>query len=114
MDLIKNTEKTFKKVFNSGQSRNKRIINAIDSIIKLKTDTNVGKPIKFDKRTIYPVIQTSVTKKREFIAAEIFPIALVIEEPQGEYVISLNEEEIRSKELIRKIQRNSKKSFMET
>lgn len=105
MDLIKNPGKMFKKPFDSGKSRNKIITEVINSIIEPEIDTNIGKPIKFAKRTIYPVVQTSVIKneKREFIAAEIFPIAFLIEEPQGEYVISLNEDEISSKELIRKI-----------
>ncbi|MEN4020038.1 MAG: hypothetical protein PQ971_02865 [Methanobacterium sp.] len=93
----------FKKAFNLEKSGNK-IIDVINSIIEPEIDINIGKPIKFAKRTIYPVVQTSVIKneRRESIAAEIFPIALLIEEPQGEYVISLNGDEISSKE-IRKI-----------
>lgn len=104
MDLIKNPGKMFKKAFNLEKSEDK-IIDVINSIIEPEIDINIGKPIKFAKRTIYPVVQTSVIKNEriEFIAAEIFPIALLIEEPQGEYVISLNEDETISKELIRKI-----------
>ncbi len=73
----------------------------MDEII-LKTDTVVGKALKIDDRTLYPIIQISTLKrkKKDFIGAWIFPLAIVIEEPTKEYVILLTDEDIDQRQLL--------------
>jgi hypothetical protein len=92
-----------KGMFNLGKSENKRIKNVIRSVTEPETGTNVGKPIELAMRTIYPIIQTFVIRNEDFIAVEIFPIALLIEESDDEYVISLTDDEINPEEIIKMI-----------
>ncbi len=82
-------------MFNLGKSK-----NGIINIPEFKTDKKVGKPVEIAGRTIYPIIETYVTKGQEFAVIEIFPIALVIKELDNNYVISLTEDEINHNELI--------------
>lgn len=67
-----------------------------------KIDIMVGNPVKAYNKTIYPIIEilTIGSKMQSFKGAEIFPIALVVEEQENEYVISLIEGEINPEELI--------------
>lgn len=73
----------------------------MDEII-LKTDTVIGKALKIDDRTLYPIIQISILKrkKKDFIGAWISPLAIVIEEPTKEYVILLTDEDIDHEQLL--------------
>ena len=73
-------------------------------------DTRVGKPVQIGDRTIYPVIQTYVTKGQDFVWIELFPFALVICEGDSEYVVFLIEEEIDPQKLIEMVEEYSKKS----
>lgn len=68
-------------------------------------DTKIGKPIEITGRTIYPIMESFFIKNENqgFIAIEIFPIALVVEEPDNEYIISLTEDEISPKNIIEMI-----------
>lgn len=103
--------KCFKNIFNRENAGEKNIedifkkIYEISTIKELKIDTIVGKPIKVNNRTIYPIIEIFVIgdKMQSFKGVEIFPIALVIEEPSEKYVISLTKEEINSEEFIRMV-----------
>jgi len=68
----------------------------VGEIIKKLTEPeinkSVGKEIRIDNRTIYPIVQTSVIQSENGITiAEIFPIALVIAENDEKYVISVLE-----------------------
>jgi len=81
-------------------------INEIHKIIKssIKPEKNkiVGKAIELDNRTIHPIIQTVTIKNKSqvFLTVEIFPIALVIEEPDDKYVISLTNDEVNSEKFM--------------
>lgn len=81
-------------------------INEIQKIIKssIKPEINkiVGKAIELDNRTIHPIIQTVAIKNKSqvFLTVEIFPIALVIEEPDDKYVISLTNDEVNSEKFM--------------
>ena len=70
---------------------------------ELKTDRIVGKPIKTYNRTIYPIVEilTVGNKIQSFKGAQISPIALMVEENNERYVISLTGEEINLEELIK-------------
>lgn len=76
-----------------------------------KWDKIVGKPIKAEGRTIYPIIDvvTVGNNMPAFRGIEIFPVALVIEESGEKYAVSLTEEEINSDELIDMVFKENKK-----
>ena len=76
-----------------------------------KWDKVVGKPIKTEGRTIYPIIDvvTVGDNMPTFRGIEIFPIALVIEESGEKYAVSITGEEINSDELIEMVFKESKK-----
>ena len=99
-----NPRKMFRGMFNPEESR-REIKKLIDNIPIPEIDKKVGKPIEITGRTIYPIIQTLVTRNEDqgFAAIEIFPIALVVEEPDNKYVISLTDEEINQEEIIEMI-----------
>lgn len=100
MNLIRDPMSMFKEV-NKGESKNELIKKLINNIPLPEMNTRVGKPIELTNRTIYPIIQTFVTENGiEFVAIEIFPIALVVKEKDNEYAISLTGDEINSEELI--------------
>jgi len=81
----------------------------VDEII-LKTDTVIGKALKIDDRTLYPIIQISTLKrkKKNFIGAWISPLAIVIAEPTKEYVIPLTDEDIDHGQLLDFLKRKMK------
>lgn len=62
------------------------------SIPEVETNRKVGKPAAIADRTIYPILETYITKDNDFTVIEIFPIALVIREQDYDYVISLTED----------------------
>ncbi len=99
----------FKGIFNSGisgRSETKRILENI----KPKTEVIVGKPIKQNNRILYPIIQTAfIGNDQNFAAIEIFPIALVVEEQDNEYLISLIDDKINPEELVEKISPKEKR-----
>ncbi|BAW32111.1 MAG TPA: hypothetical protein PLO64_05955 [Methanothermobacter sp.] len=72
----------------------------------LKTDKIIGKPIKIDDRTLYPIIQISTIKNKNFITAWIHPIAIVITEPTKKYIIQLTDEDIKTEEILEMILNN--------
>jgi hypothetical protein len=109
-DKIMNPRKMFKKVFNSGKSDTNQIKTVIKGFIEPEMNMDIGNTIKIYNRTIYPVIQTYVIRNEEsgFIVAEIFPIALVVEEKGEKYVISFTDDELNFEDLIEMV--SSKKS----
>lgn len=102
MNIMRDPRKMFKGVHNSRKTEMYKIKRTIKSITEPIINTNVGKVIKLGNRTIHPIIQTYVIRneKQGVIVAEIFPIALVVQEPDEEYVISLIDDAINSKDLI--------------
>jgi uncharacterized spore protein YtfJ len=101
--MNENPGKIVKEMFNLKKSNNIRIKELINNIPMPEIDTQVGKPVKIDDRTIYPIIRTYVTIGKDFAGIEIFPIALVIEESEDKYAISLIDEEINPEELFKMI-----------
>lgn len=103
MNLIRDPRVMFKEVFNLGKTRDEQFKKLITDIPVPEMDRKVGKPIELTNRTIYPIIQTFVTvnEGQDFIAIEIFPIALVVKEKDNEYVISLTKDEINLEEIIK-------------
>jgi len=51
------------------------------------------KPIKVDKKEIYPLVKVTKINRAHFHAGSIEPIALVVVENDGKYLISLDEKE---------------------
>ena len=102
MNIMRNPRKMFKGVHNSRKTEMNKMKRTIKTITEPIINTNIGKVIKLDKRTIYPIIQTYVIRneKQGVVAAEIFPIALVVQEPDDEYVISLTDDAVNSEDLI--------------
>lgn len=100
--------KLSEKIFNSGNGNKQNIkdmfrgISEKCDIEKPYMDRVLGKPVKSGNKTIYPVIEIVAigNKMQNFKGVEIFPIALVVEEPPEKYVISLTGEEIDSDEFI--------------
>ena len=90
-------------MFNLKKSDNTRIRELINNIPMPQIETKVGKPVKVLDRTIYPIIKSYVTIGKNFVGIELFPIALVIQEPQDKYAISLTDEEINPEELFKMI-----------
>jgi uncharacterized spore protein YtfJ len=109
MNLRRDPGVLFTGVFNLGKSRNTEIKEIINDIPIPETDTKVGKPIELTGRTIYPVIKTYLTTSQNFAVIEIFPVALVIQEQDNEYVMSLTEDEINRAEFIKMV--HSKKGM---
>lgn len=92
MDFIKSSGKMFNGVFNPQKKETCNIGEVIKKFTKPEINKSVGKEIKIDNKTIYPIIQTSVIRgEKGFTVAEIFPIALVVEENNEKYVISVFE-----------------------
>lgn len=90
MNLMKNYKKMFNGAFNPQKKENCNVGEVIKKFTEPEMDKIVGKELKIDNRTIYPIIQTSVFHNG-FTIAEIFPIALVVEENDEKYVISILE-----------------------
>ena len=67
-----------------------------------KIDIVVGNPVKAYNKTIYPIVEILIigNKMQSFQGAQISPFALVVEEQEKEYAISLTGGEIDSEELI--------------
>jgi hypothetical protein len=105
MNIMRDPGKIFKGVFNPRKTEMNNIKKTIKTITEPIIDTNVGKMVKLDNRTIYPIVRTFVIKneKQDVIVAEIFPIALVVQEPNDEYVISLTDGAVNSEDLIEMI-----------
>lgn len=105
MSIMRNPRKMFKGVHNSRKTEMNKMKRTIKSITEPIINTNIGKIVKLDNRTIYPIVQTFAIKneKKNIMAAEIFPIALVVQEPDDEYVISLTDDSINSEDLIKLI-----------
>ena len=77
-----------------------------DELIEnLKIDTVVGKALKIDDRTLYPIIRISILKKEErnFFGTWISPLAMVVVEPAEEYVIPLTDEDIDHEQLLQMV-----------
>ena len=92
MNLKKSSRKIFNGVFNPQKKETCNIGEVIKKFTEPEIDRSVGKEIKIDNRTIYPIIQTSIFQvENGFTVAEIFPIALVIAENDEKYVISVLE-----------------------
>lgn len=115
MDFL-SSSKRFKKIFNRNGTEQKASCIFKDAcwncnIEMPKWDKIVGKPIKAEGRTIYPIIETVIIGNNmpNFRGIEIFPIALVIEESGEKYAVSLTEEEINSDELIDMVFKENKK-----
>ncbi len=73
---------------------------------KVETGLSIGKTIKIDGKTIYPVIQTSSTLSREektSFGAWISPVAIVIVERTRKYVIPLTEKTFTLDQLLETI-----------
>jgi len=74
-----------------------------------KTETIIGKTIKIDNRTLYPIIQISTLKKKNFITSWICPLAIVIIEPTKKYIIQLTDKNTNPEKLIKMAQNAMKK-----
>lgn len=111
-----NRSKLFEKLFNRENGDEKDIEDIFKGICencnieKPQLDRVVGKPVKADNRTIYPIIDILAigNKMQNFKGVEIFPVAVVVEEAGEKYAISLTGEEIDSDELIGWYQKNRK------
>ena len=105
MNIMRDPRKMFKGVFNSRKTEMYKMKRTIKSITEPIINTNVGKVIKLGNRTIYPIVRTFVIKneKQDVMAAEIFPIALVVQEPDDAYVISLTDDAVNLEDLIEMI-----------
>ncbi len=107
MNLL-NGPKQFKKIF---ENRDKNASSLFKdgckdcSIEMPKFDRVVGKPVKANNKTIYPIIEIATIGNNmpNFRGIEIFPIALVIEESGEKYAVSLTGEEIDSDEFIKMV-----------
>jgi len=89
---MKSSKKMFNGVFHGQKKEIKDIREIIRKFTKPEIECSVGKKIKVDTRVIYPIIQTLVVQgEKGFTVTEIFPIALVIEENNEKYVISILE-----------------------
>ncbi len=99
-----NSGAIFGGFFGSKPEKNK-IQSLMKSIIEPEINRKVGKTIKIDDRTIYPIIEIVAIKNQNHAlsSAEIFPIALVVEEQDKNYIISLTENEIDEEEFIKMI-----------
>jgi uncharacterized spore protein YtfJ len=102
MNIMRNPRKIFKGVFNSRKTEMCKMKRTIKNITEPIINTTVGKTIKLDNRTIYPIIQTYVIRneKQGVMMAEIFPIAWVVQEPDDAYIISLIDDTINPEDLI--------------
>jgi len=101
--MNENPGKVIREMFNLENSNNNSIKELINSIPMPQIETKVGKPFKIGDRIIYPIIRTYVTIGKDFAGIEIFPIALVIQESQDKYAISLIDEEIDQEKLFKMI-----------
>ena len=108
--------KLFKKILGSENGNEQNIGGLFKGICEncnienLKFDRVVGEPVNADNRTIYPIVErvAIMDKMRNFLGAEIFPVALVIEESGQKYAISLTGEEIDPDEFIGMIKESKK------
>ena len=101
--MNENPGKIIKEMFNLQNLNNNRMKELINNIPKPEIETKVWKPFKINDRTIYPIIQTYMIIGENFAGIEIFPIALVIQESQNKYAISLIDEEIDTEELLKMV-----------
>ena len=94
----------FRGLFGS-QQRDNKIQSVIKSFMEPEIEKKVAKVIKLDNRAIHPIMQIMAIKdeNESFLIVEIFPIALVVEEPDNKYVIPLTDEEINEEEFIEMI-----------
>lgn len=80
--------------------------------VKHERKTIVGKPIKLEDRTIYPIIKLlTIESLGNLNSATISPVALVIEESEDEHFIPITKKEIEPKDIIEMIsgEENSEK-----
>lgn len=103
MELMKDPSAMLKSVLKPGELKKEQIKKIIDNVPVPEIDTKIGKSIELTGRTIYPVIQSYVTKSQDFVAVEVFPVALVIQELDSEYVISIIDEEINPEKFIKMV-----------
>ncbi len=68
-------------------------------------DTVVGKSVEAHGKVIYPIVKISVLRdnKMDVVGSWIVPFAFVVEESGKKYVISLTDEEINQKELLKMV-----------
>jgi hypothetical protein len=59
----------------------------------IEKDILALKPIKVGKKEIYPLVKVIEINRTRFHAGSIEPIALLVVENDGKYLISLNENE---------------------
>ncbi len=113
---LSNGPKLFKKIINCESDNELNIEELFKGICEkcnienLKFDRVVGKPVKVDTKTIYPIVEIVVIKNKmqNFLGVEIFPIALVIEESGEKYVFSITGEEIDPDEFAGMVEESKK------
>jgi len=98
---MKGSHGTFTGVFGSNND-DKKIQSFLNRIMEPDIKMEVGRAVKLDSRTIYPIIEIVTIKNANNIPlfAEIYPFALVIEEDDQKYVINLTEDEIDSEKVM--------------
>ncbi len=113
---LSNGSKLLKKIF-AGENNNGQSVGAMFKgicgscgIENIKLDRVVGKPVKANTKTIYPIVEIVAirNKMQNFHGIEIFPIALVIEESGEKYALSLTGEEIDPDEFVGMIEESKK------
>lgn len=113
---LSNGPELFKKIINRENDNEQNIWDLFKGICEksdienLKWDRVVGKPVKADTKTIYPIIEIVAirNKMQNFQGVEIFPVALVIEESGEKYALSLMGEEIDPEEFVGMIEESKR------
>ncbi|MCL4437370.1 MAG: hypothetical protein M1503_05190 [Thaumarchaeota archaeon] len=75
----------------------------ISSIGQVETKTSIGKTLIVNDKTIYPVIQTSTLSggaEKTVFGVWISPVALVVVEGTGNYIISLTDRKFTLDQLL--------------
>lgn len=99
----------YKKIMGKNGEKTKDMLKKIyESNLKSNKETVIGKPVKAGNRTFYPVIEiiTMGNKIQRYIGAEIFPIAILVEESGDKYVFSLTNKEINPEKILEMVPKN--------
>jgi len=104
IDFLKGFRGAYKGFFGSNED-NKEIKSFLKNIIEPEKKIEVGKAVELDYRKIYPIIEIIIIKnaKNAPLFAEIYPVALIIEEEDQKFVINLTEDVIDSEKFIEMI-----------